>query len=498
MGKIDDEIINRFYGCGSPIPPALEGCRALDLGCGTGRDVYVASRLVGDNGFVIGVDMTGEQLDVANRYVDAMTRKFGYKIPNVDFRKGYIEDLNALKIADESINVVISNCVLNLSPDKPSVFREIFRVLKPGGELFFSDVFAGRRVPEHLADDPVLHGECLAGAMYVEDFRRLLAALGCPDYRVTAKRRIFIDNPEVESKIGMVDFYSMTVRAFKLNELEDICEDYGQVAVYQGSVPHHPHFFDLDDHHRFFTGKPMLVCGNTASDPSSKGVIRLEQIWKRIKRQDVFQASPLAGALSFLSWRNHICSEKPLKHLIEKHLTYVNLEETHIPCHIVATDLFDGIEVSFSRGPAVDALLASSAIPGVFPPVRLGGHYLIDGGVTNNTPISVAIAKGAGRVIVFPTGMSCGLKTPPKGVVEMALQTLNLAVSHRLKFDMEKYLDSVEIIVLPVLCPLDVSIFNFSRTEELIERSEKNVARWIQNNGMNGAGNPEILRPHYH
>ena len=110
----------------------------------------------------------------------------------------------------------------------------------------------------------------------------------------------------------------------------------------------------------------------------------------------------------------------------------------------------------------------------------------------------MAIAKGAKRIIVFPTGMSCGLKTPPKGVVEIALQTLNLAVSHRLKFDMERHLDSIEIIVLPVLCPLDVSIFNFSRTEELIARSEKNVTQWIHSGGMDGKGNPEILQPHYH
>jgi SAM-dependent methyltransferase len=265
MSEIDDEIIAKFYGCGSPIPPVLEGCTVLDLGCGTGRDVYVASKLVGENGFVIGVDMTDEQLAVARRHVEPMSRKFGYQQPNVDFRQGYIENLRTLDIDDASVDVVISNCVLNLSPDKPSVFREIFRVLKPGGELFFSDVFTGRRVPEHLTDDPVLHGECLAGAMYVEDFRRLLNGLGCPDYRMTQKRRISLGNTEIEAKIGMVDFYSMTVRAFKLNDLEDICEDYGQVAVYQGAISHHPHFFDLDDHHRFFTGKPMLVCGNTAA-----------------------------------------------------------------------------------------------------------------------------------------------------------------------------------------------------------------------------------------
>jgi len=161
--------------------------------------------------------------------------------------------------------VVISNCVLNLSPDKPRVFAEIFRVLKPGGELFFADVFAGRRVPAELAADPVLHGECLAGAMYIEDFRRLLLDLGCRDYRVVHSRPISLDNPDIAAKIGMVDFHSLTVRAFKLDDLEDRCEDYGQVAVYHGTIPDHPHHFDLDDHHRFLTGKPMLVCGNTAS-----------------------------------------------------------------------------------------------------------------------------------------------------------------------------------------------------------------------------------------
>lgn len=279
LKEINDEIVARFYGCGSPLPPVLEGCTVLDLGCGTGRDVYVASKLAGENGFVIGVDMTDEQLAVAKRHVDSMREKFGYKHPNVDFRKGFIEDLKALDIADNSIDVVISNCVINLSPDKPSVLKEIFRVLKPGGELYFADVFAGCRVPEHLADDPVLHGECLAGAMYIEDFRRLLYSLGCPDYRVAAGRKISLENPEIESKVGMIDFYSMTIRAFKLSALEDICEDYGQVAVYQGTIPNHPHDFALDDHHRFITGKPMLVCGNTAAMIQETRFSRHFSVW---------------------------------------------------------------------------------------------------------------------------------------------------------------------------------------------------------------------------
>jgi arsenite methyltransferase len=265
LAQIDDEILDRFYGCGSPIPPALEGCTVLDLGCGSGRDVYLASRLVGAQGFVIGVDMTDEQLEVARRHRESQAERFGFPACNVDFRSGYIEDLSALGIADDSIDLVISNCVINLSPDKKRVFSEILRVLKPGGELYFSDVFSGRRLPEELQDDPILLGECLGGALYIEDFRRMLRDLGCPDYRVISKRAITIDNPEIEAKTGPIDFYSMTVRVFKLAALEDICEDYGQVAVYQGTVPGHPHRFALDDHHNFLAGKPMLVCGNTAA-----------------------------------------------------------------------------------------------------------------------------------------------------------------------------------------------------------------------------------------
>ena len=144
------------------------------------------------------------------------------------------------------------------------MLHEIFRVLKPGGELYFSDVFAGRRVPQPLTEDPVVLGECLGGALYIEDFRRILRDVGCVDYRVVSKRRIALSNPEIERKAGMVDFYSVTVRAFKL-DLEDRCEDYGQVATYRGTAWAAPHRFVLDDHHTFVTGKPHPVCGNTAA-----------------------------------------------------------------------------------------------------------------------------------------------------------------------------------------------------------------------------------------
>ncbi|MDR0308716.1 MAG: methyltransferase domain-containing protein, partial [Coriobacteriales bacterium] len=188
LPKIADEIIERFYGCGSPLPPLLSDMTVLDLGCGTGRDVYLASGLVGSGGKVIGVDMTDEQLEVARKYEDYQREQFGYCCSNVQLIQGYIEDLATCGIADDSVDVVISNCVINLSPAKRQVFEEIYRVLKPGGELYFSDVFADRRIPYEVSSNAIARGECLGGAMYVEDFRRLMERVGFTDFRYTAIR----------------------------------------------------------------------------------------------------------------------------------------------------------------------------------------------------------------------------------------------------------------------------------------------------------------------
>ena len=264
LAQLESEVLEKYYGCGVCIPDGIEGLTVLDLGSGSGRDAYLLSKLVGENGHVIGVDMTPEQLDVANRHIDAHTVTFGYKKPNVEFRHGYIEDLKSANIADNSVDLVVSNCVLNLSTDKEATYREIFRVLKPGGELFIADVFADRRVPETLRQDPILYGECLSGAMYTEDFRRLLLRLGINDYRLLSSRRLTINNAEIEEKVGNIGFYSLTVRAFKL-DIEDKCEDHGQVATYLGTISGQPTQFVLDDHHTFETGRPVLVCGNTAA-----------------------------------------------------------------------------------------------------------------------------------------------------------------------------------------------------------------------------------------
>lgn len=262
LDDVHPEIKARFYGCGSPLPPALAGMTVLDLGCGTGRDVYLLSRLVGESGRVIGIDMTAEQLAVARAHADWHAARYGHAQSNVQFVEGFIEDLAGCGIADASIDVVVSNCVLNLSPEKSRVFSEIMRVLKPGGELYFSDVFADRRIPDALRRDPVLLGECLGGALYGEDFRRLMLRAGCADVRTVSTAPIPLFDETVIAKIGMVNFTSRTIRAFKL-DLEDRCEDFGQVATYRGTMPDLPHAFELDDHHRFETGKPLRVCGNS-------------------------------------------------------------------------------------------------------------------------------------------------------------------------------------------------------------------------------------------
>jgi arsenite methyltransferase len=263
LAKVPDEVKAKFYGCGVPIPDCLSGATVLDLGSGTGRDCFVLSALVGEKGRVIGIDMTDEQIAVAKKYQDAHRTTLGHAKSNIDFRKGYIENLKAADVADNSVDLVVSNCVINLSPDKEKVFAEIFRVLKPGGELYFSDVYCDRRLPKEFQQDGVLLGECLGGALYIEDFRRIVAKQGCLDFRVVARAPIGITNQEIAQKLGDARFLSITVRAFKL-PLEDKCEDYGQVLRYKGTIDNYPNGFTLDDHHYFPTGKLMPVCANTA------------------------------------------------------------------------------------------------------------------------------------------------------------------------------------------------------------------------------------------
>lgn len=261
LGNIHPDVLSRYYGCGLVCPPLLEGCRVLDLGSGSGRDVYALAQLVGPKGEVTGVDMTDEQLAVANQYLAFHGEKFGYD--NVRFLKGYIEKLDELDLEPESFDVIVSNCVVNLSPDKEAVLKGIMRLLKPGGEFYFSDVYANHRVPEAVRDDPVLYGECLGGALYWNDFTSLGRKCGFADPRLVEDRPLDITDPELSRRVGDLRFFSATYRLFKLENLESDCEDYGQAVIYLGGIPEHKDRFVLDKHHHMETGRVFPVCGNT-------------------------------------------------------------------------------------------------------------------------------------------------------------------------------------------------------------------------------------------
>ena len=264
LPMIKDEILSRFYGCGSPISMGLKGRTVLDLGCGTGRDVFILSKLAGENGHVHGVDMTPEQIEVAIKYQEEQAQIFGFSKVNTSFHLGYIEDLKSLGIEDNSVDVVTSNCVINLSPFKELVFKEVYRVLKEGGELCFSDIFADRRLPEEVKNDTVMHGECMGGAMYFEDFRRLLEKCGFTTYYIVDKTPIQPNDFEIARKVGDIKFFSCTVRAFKCEELEDREENYGHSATYLGTMEENKRYFDFDENYRFVKNKPLGVSGNVA------------------------------------------------------------------------------------------------------------------------------------------------------------------------------------------------------------------------------------------
>ncbi|CAA0096160.1 Arsenite methyltransferase [Halioglobus japonicus] len=261
LSNIHPEVLSRYYGCGLVCPPLLEGCRVLDLGCGSGRDVYALAQLVGSTGEVVGVDMTEQQLDVAERYRGYHADKFGFD--NVRFLNGFIERLDELDLEPASFDVIVSNCVVNLSPDKEAVLQGIYRLLKPGGEFYFSDVYCDRRVPEAVHNDPDLYGECLGGALYWNDFVLLSQASGFLDPRLVEDRPLLISDPVLAEKVEGLQFFSATYRLFKLNELESACEDYGQTVIYRGSIPDHPGQLMLDKHHNIVVGLEFPVCGNT-------------------------------------------------------------------------------------------------------------------------------------------------------------------------------------------------------------------------------------------
>lgn len=263
LAQINDEVVSRYYGCGLVVPEALEGLQILDLGCGAGRDVYTLAQLAGPDGFVVGVDMTAEQLAVARRHEAWHAERFGYSQSNVEFIEGNIERLDQTGLEDDRFDLIISNCVINLATDKQAVIDQAWRLLKPGGEMYFADIYTDRRVPEVLTKDPVLYGECLSGALYWNDFIAIANRSGFADVRLVDDKSVEVEDPDLKARVRDIRFFSATYRLFKLPELELGREDYGQWVTYQGNAPHFADELPFDKTLAFAAGVRTPVCGNT-------------------------------------------------------------------------------------------------------------------------------------------------------------------------------------------------------------------------------------------
>ncbi len=220
-----------------------------------------------------------------------------------------------------------------------------------------------------------------------------------------------------------------------------------------------------------------------AGAPTLEGVARLEAIWVGLKRQDVIPFN-LNSVLGLLMRRPHLVDSAGLRRLLERHLPYARLEEAAIPIHIVASDMLSGDEVLLSSGAAVDAVLASAAIPGVFPPVRVNGQLLVDGGVANNTPISTAIRLGATRVIVLTPDCAHASRQIPAAAVGRAMHALSLLVARQLHQDAERFAGAVDLHIVQSLPQRKHSPYDYSDARTLIDSAALTTRRWLQSGGL--------------
>ncbi|CAL1601945.1 unnamed protein product [Knipowitschia caucasica] len=281
LSKVHHHVSSKYYGCGLVVPESLEGCRVLDLGSGSGRDCYMLSQLVGQEGHVTGIDMTQDQLDVATKYLDHHMKEFGYKTSNVSFVQGYIESLAEAGLQKDYFDIIISNCVVNLSPDKKRVLAEAYNVLKDGGELYFSDVYSSGRLTDEIKKHKVLWGECIGGALFWEDLVQLAEEVGFSRPRLVTASTITVDNQDLQDILGDFKFVSATYRLFKLPKASSKpCQ-----VIYNGGIAGVESCFPFDCQYTFKAEEVREVDGDLANilrssrfaedftfEPSGKGL----------------------------------------------------------------------------------------------------------------------------------------------------------------------------------------------------------------------------------
>jgi NTE family protein len=234
-----------------------------------------------------------------------------------------------------------------------------------------------------------------------------------------------------------------------------------------------------------------------AGDPTVKGMEQLAEIWRGLKRRDVFPMT-WRTLLGFLWRRDFLITHDGIRKLIDDHIPFRRLEQAAVPVHVVTTDIISGDSVVLSEGPTSDAIVASTAIPGAFSPIHYKDYYLADGAISSNTPVRVAVAKGARRLIILPTGHACANDAPPVGAVANALHALTLLIARQLVNDLESLGPDIEYYVIPPLCPLVGSPYDFSRTADHIDRAIRSTDAWLAQNGLTKREIPHELRPHDH
>ncbi|MCC3244000.1 patatin-like phospholipase family protein [Methylocystis sp. WRRC1] len=233
-----------------------------------------------------------------------------------------------------------------------------------------------------------------------------------------------------------------------------------------------------------------------AGRPDADGVETLAGIWNGLRRSDVFPFT-FSTALALLRRSDYLVDPSALRRLIETWLPFDRLEEATIPVYLVATDM-QGIAAQLSQGPAAEAILASAAVPGIFPTVEIDGVALMDGAVAANTPLSLATKLGATRVIILPTGYACALEKPPSGAVARGLHAITLLIAWQLIRDLEHLPETVNAHLAPALCPLNVSPYDFTQSRLLISRATAATQKWIESGGLTRRASPLDLRPHRH
>jgi NTE family protein len=234
-----------------------------------------------------------------------------------------------------------------------------------------------------------------------------------------------------------------------------------------------------------------------AGDPTVKGMERLAEIWRGLRRHEVFPMT-WRTLLGFLWRRDFLITHDGIRKLVDDHIPFRKLEDAQLPVHVVTTDIITGDSIVLSEGSTSDAIVASTAIPGAFSPIHYKNYYLADGAISSNTPIRVAVAKGARRLIILPTGHACANNAPPVGAVANALHALTLLIARQLVNELENLGPHIEYYVVPPLCPLVGSPYDFSRTGEHIERAVLATDAWLAKNGLTRREIPHELRPHDH